>query len=146
MTARCDNTHDVTFDPPAALQSWTTIRAIVQNTVGDPIAISGDLGPELNEPDRVDIGFLPANVDQNGVVGPFDLLRFRQMVTGIFEPPSGTIVDLADTDRDGGVGPSDLSMKGMLRSSTKRFRTGEPRPYVAVRGGWPTAADPVIVA
>ncbi len=134
VTVKCDSTYDVTFDPPAELQSWTTIRAIVQNAVGDPITNLGDLGPLFDEPDRVDIGFLPANIDQDGEVGPFDLLRFRQLVTGIFEPPSGTIVDFADTDRDGSVGPADLLCLRQLLSGTGvatrpwLFETIAPRP------------------
>ena len=50
---------------------------------GIPIDNRGDLGPGMNESDRVDIGFLPDDIDQNGIVQPLDLLRFRQLLTGV---------------------------------------------------------------
>ena len=69
---------------------------------------SGDLGPGVDEVDRVDIGYLPADVDQSGVVSPFDVLRFRQLVNDVVDPSQGTEEDFIDIDRSGTVTPFDL--------------------------------------
>ena len=68
----------------------------------------GDAGPGVDEPDRVDVAFLPGDVDQSGLVQPLDLLRFRQIVFGTFSPPQGTSEDFIDTDRNGELEPLDL--------------------------------------
>jgi hypothetical protein len=93
---------------PIAVGAWTTIRANVEDLAGNVIASEGDLGPDMDEPDRVDIGFLPCDVDQNGDVEALDLLRFRQMYTGRFENPVGDAEDYIDIDRSGLIQPLDL--------------------------------------
>ncbi len=100
--------YEVSWDRPLTLQEWTTIRASVFNAVGDPIINVGDLGPGMEEPDRVDLGYLPADVDQADPVAPLDLFRFRQYVNGIAMPPLGLVSDYIDTNRDGAVTPLDL--------------------------------------
>jgi hypothetical protein len=98
-----DGRHHVTIvlDRIITLQKWTTIRADVEDLDGVPISNLGDLGPELDELDRIDVGFLPGDVDQNGRVTPRDLIWLRQMLSGIREPDKGNAGDYIDIDRDG---------------------------------------------
>jgi hypothetical protein len=98
----------VTLDRPITLREWTTIQAHVEDGCGNAIADSGDQGPGVNEPDRVDIGFLPGDVNQSAFVNPLDLFRFRQYATGVAVPDQGQIADFIDTDRNGQVLPTDL--------------------------------------
>ncbi len=60
-------TLSVELDGIIAVDEWTTIIADVENACGTRILAYGDLGAD-NEPDRVDIGFLPGDVDQSGLV------------------------------------------------------------------------------
>ncbi len=87
---------------------WTTILIDVVDIAGNPILNLGDLGADNNEPDRIDIGFLPCDVDQSGTVQALDLLRFRQMSNGVFENPLGVDEDYIDIDRNGSNQPLDL--------------------------------------
>ncbi len=100
----------LTFDRPITVQEYTTVQAVVQDTLDPPTVINnaGNQGPGVDEADRVDIGFLPADVDQDGQAGPFDLLRFRQIVNDQFTPTQGVQADFVDMDRDAAVGPFDL--------------------------------------
>ena len=41
-------------------------------------------------------------------MGPFDLLRFRQIVADVFVPPLGIAEDYVDTNRTGEITPFDL--------------------------------------
>ncbi len=108
----------VTLASPPPLMEWTTITAVVEDMCGDAIESLGDLGPGIEEPDRIDFLFLPCDVDQNGQVGPFDLLRFRQIVNGIYVPTHGTLEDYADTNRTGEITPFDLLMYRQLINGT----------------------------
>lgn len=98
----------LTLSDPIPTGEWVTVVAEVQDEAGNEILSFGDLGPDVEEPDRVDIAFLPGDVDQSGDVTPLDLFTFRQYVTGISTPPSGTLLDFIDTDRDGEIAPLDL--------------------------------------
>ncbi len=100
----------LTLDRPIALQEYTTIEANVQDFADPPNTIvdAGNLGSDTDEPDRVDVAFLPADVDQSGDVSPFDLLAFRQVVNDLSNPTQGTEADYVDTDRDDTVAPFDL--------------------------------------
>ncbi len=98
----------ITLDAPLAPGSWYTLTASVEDMVGNAIENQGNLGPATDEPDRVDIAFLPADIDQDGTVGPFDVLRFRQYVTETAEPEQGVVADFADINRGGTVDPFDL--------------------------------------
>lgn len=100
----------LTLSRPLTPQEWTTVQAVVQDLADTPNVIvdSGNQGPGVGEPDRVDIGFLPADVDQNGTVNPLDLLRFKQFVNGIQSPAKGTLEDFLDIDRNGVINPLDL--------------------------------------
>ncbi len=106
----CDNQRFVVkLDQPIPLQEWTTIIVSgVEDLQGHAIVSAGNQGPGANEDDRVDVGFLPCDVDQNGAVEPFDLLRFRQVVNNVFVPDQGAEELFVDTDRSGSTSPFDL--------------------------------------
>jgi hypothetical protein len=97
----------VMFDRPLPPGSWYTVIADVEDAASNVIANSGNLAA-IDEADRIDIGVLPGDVDQNGITNPVDLFRFRQMVNGVFVPSAGTPPDFLDMDRDGDVDPLDL--------------------------------------
>jgi hypothetical protein len=99
---------EVTLSRIITPEEWTTVQAVVENEFGVPIVNLDDLGPGADEPDRVDIAFLPADLDQNGTVTPFDLLRYREIINGAFDPPAGTDEDFVDTDRNETITPFDL--------------------------------------
>ncbi len=95
----------VEWDRPITLQEWTTIRADVSDEAGNRIENLGSLG-EAYEPDRVDFAFLPADVDQSGVVSPLDLFTFRVLVRFPEQAPElGTLHDYLDNDRTGSINP-----------------------------------------
>jgi hypothetical protein len=102
----------VTLDQAIPLQEWTTIKADVASACGVAIDDQGNQGPGMNEPDRIDVAFLPGDIDQSGQTLPVDLFRLRgAIVNGTL--PTGicaglTLEDLADTDRNGTVLPIDL--------------------------------------
>lgn len=99
---------EVVLDAVIPVREWTTVVAAVENACGVAVQNSGDLGPGQPEPDRLDVGFLPGDVDQNATVTPLDLLRYRQAVQGTWTPPAGEPADLLDTDRNGVTNPLDL--------------------------------------
>ena len=65
------------------VQEWTTVRAIVQNVIGVAIQNDGNLGPGALEPDRVDVGFFPGDINQTGYTSPVDYARGVQKLLGI---------------------------------------------------------------
>ena len=99
---------EITLSRIITPKEWTTVQAVVENEFGVPIVDLGDLGSGADEPDRVDIAFLPADVDQDGIVTPSDLLRFRQFINDAFDPPAGTDEDFVDTNRNESITPFDL--------------------------------------
>lgn len=101
---------DIFLNRPIALQEWTTIRVLdAQDLCERHLTNLGDLGPGVAEPDRIDIGFLPCDVDQNGVVEPaYDLLRARQIFLGKGDPPVGHPEIYVDVNRSGSIEPLDL--------------------------------------
>ncbi len=80
------------------LGEWTTISASVRS----------QCDPSLTLEDSIRVGFLPADINQDGAVSPTDLFLFRQMVNGLATPTVGTPEDILDTDRSGSVDPVDL--------------------------------------
>ena len=110
----------VTLDSIIPLQEWVTIRTFLFSTASPQRVIfslpegygncdaAGNCGPGVAEPDRLDIGFLPCDVDQSSDVGPFDLLAFRQITNGVVPPPSSGAADYIDTNRNGSLDPFDL--------------------------------------
>lgn len=102
-------TVEVLLDRPITPREWTTIVAEVEGIAcGNRIESYGDLGPFALEPDRIDLGFLPGDTNQDRVVSPTDLLYWRQLINGVVEPWFGTLEDFLDTNRDGRVQPLDL--------------------------------------
>jgi len=87
-----------------------TVTADVEDLSGNAIESVGDAGPGTAEPDRVDIGFLPANVNQDNVVTPFDLLAFRVQINECHPVPGcgPETLPFLDIDRSGNVTPFDL--------------------------------------
>lgn len=132
---------EVRINPLAALQHWTTIQAIVEDGSGQPIENVGNLGPGLNEPDRVDVAAHPGNIDQNAFVQPLDLLRFRQRITNTCAtcPSCGGDHLYYDVDRNGlFIAPLDL-----LR--LRQILTGAPpttRPWSQPPHNMMLAAQP----
>ncbi len=115
---------EITLSRNITIQEWTTIQAVnVENSGGAAITDLGNQGAGVDEPDRVDIGYLPADVDNNASVTPFDLLRFRQIVNNVIELSQGVDTDFADTDRDGSVGPIDLLRFRQLINGTAGVAT-----------------------
>lgn len=96
----------VRWDRPINLREWTTLRADVCNADGVHIVNGGNLG-FMNEPDRVDFGFLVGNFDQNNVVNPLDLLKFKQYANGLASPVIDFLL-IMDFTRDGVFDPFDL--------------------------------------
>ncbi len=123
-TSTADDTITLTLSRPITAKEWTTIEADVRDSCGNPIeshgsGAAGDLGPDQDEPDRVDIAFLPCDVSQDGEVGPFDLLILRQYANGVIAPEAGTVEDFTDIDRDGALGPFDvLRFRQLVRGLT----------------------------
>lgn len=88
----------INLDRPLTVQTWTTIGVSgVRSTCGEA-SFDGHLS----------VGFLPGDVNQDGIVTPTDLFRFRQIVSGQFVPTNGAIEDYVDTNREAGVTPFDL--------------------------------------
>ncbi|NOS99769.1 MAG: S8 family serine peptidase [Phycisphaerales bacterium] len=102
---------------PIAVGAWTTIIAGVEDLSGDPIVSTGNMA-DMDEPDRVDIGFLPGDVDNNGGTEPVDLIRFRQIYANTVVVPVGEPEDYADIDRNGAIQPFDLIRFRQLLSGT----------------------------
>jgi hypothetical protein len=77
------------------------VRAVVVDACGNPIVSMGDLGPGVPEPDRIDIGALPGDVNQSGQVTPQDLINLRQfLIAGLFHNACADAWYF-DIDRDG---------------------------------------------
>lgn len=98
----------VTLSRPITLREWTTIEADVESDTGEPIENLGDLGPGMDEADRIDVAALPCDTDGNGAVQPLDMIRFRQYFAGTTAPARGVPSDYIDTDRNSLVQPVDL--------------------------------------
>lgn len=109
-----DGLHVVTIslDRPITPREWTTIQAVVEDTCGNRIEDLGNMGSQTNEPDRIDIGFLPGDIDQSGATQPVDLFFLRGAINNGTLPSNAcdatNLVDLADMDRNGLVTPIDV--------------------------------------
>ncbi len=87
------------LDRPLTPGEWTTLEIL---------AVADCDGGTLQGDTTLRIGFLPGDVNQNGIVQPTDLFAFRQIVNGFFTPEFGSTNDYIDTDRNGSVTPLDL--------------------------------------
>ncbi len=104
-----------------ALQQWTTITINARAQCGDHEVLT----------DSIIVGYLPADVDQNGLVGPLDLLMLRRLVNGKAAPLAGTVEDYIDANRDGSVSPFDLlAFRQLVNGTTPATRAwaGETLP------------------
>jgi metallopeptidase family M12-like protein/dockerin type I repeat protein len=108
----------LTLDRPITLREYTTVQAMVEDLSGNVIVDNGDEGADVDETDRVDVAFLPGDIDQNGSVTPFDLLTFRQLVNGGLVLDQGESEDFVDTNRDGALTPFDLLTYRQLVNGT----------------------------
>ena len=90
------------------LQEWTTVIAAVEDLAGNGIETVGSGGAGVDEPDRVDVAFLPCDTDQSGTIEPIDLLRFRQILEDTFHHAKGIDEDYVDMNRDGAIVPIDF--------------------------------------
>ncbi len=90
------NTYDVLFVDPITPGEWTTLIAHVESLDGEPL--SPDPG------DRIDIGFLPGDVDGGGTSAPMDILDLIDSLNGVVPlPPEST-----DINRSGVATPADI--------------------------------------
>ncbi|NOT02572.1 MAG: hypothetical protein HOP29_18345 [Phycisphaerales bacterium] len=97
---------------PIAPKEWTTVIAHVENACGIPIFGSGD-------GDRLDIGFLPGDVNQSGSVDMQDVNAFRQLAGLPTASLCGGRQHYMDTNRDGVVRvPQDLIRLRQLLAGT----------------------------
>ncbi len=95
---------------PLTPGEWTTV---------DIGAVSDCSGEPLEGETTVRIGFLPGDVNQNGVVQPTDLFAFRQLVNNLATPDIGVSEDYIDTNRDGSITPIDLfRFRGLINGVT----------------------------
>ena len=90
------STYDVILAEPITPGQWTTLVALVEGLEGEPI------GP--NPHDRVDVGFLPGDVDLGGRPAPFDVLALIDHLNGSAPLPLAQ----ADVNRSNAATPADL--------------------------------------
>ncbi len=119
----------IVFDRPIPVLHWTTIIANVQDRalVPNPIESLGDLG-EQNELDRVDLAYLPGDVEQNNDVGPLDLLLLRKYVYRTATIARGLLEDYADIDRNDSVDEDDLDAFQPVVNRWRDQTIQTPRP------------------
>ncbi len=87
----------ITLDEHIALQQWTTFGVTGRS----------QCAKELFD-ETLKVGYLPADVNNDGNVNPLDLLRFKQYVNNLIEPEVGVAGDYVDADRSGSLNPLDL--------------------------------------
>ncbi|NOT02096.1 MAG: hypothetical protein HOP29_15900 [Phycisphaerales bacterium] len=117
-------------------QEWTTLRAVVTDICGNPIMQSDGTGQPGGQPDRIDIGLLPGDVNQDGHVQPVDLINFRQYFAGGYHNACGDDVEYFDINHNGVVRePADLiRIRQILAGTPPATRTwlgrsmNHPRP------------------
>ncbi len=85
----------ITIDRPITVDQWTSVRANVAGAAGTSAC-------------ALHVGFLPGDVNQDGVVAPTDLFRIRQTVNLSLSPIDGAFTDYVDIDRDSNITPLDL--------------------------------------
>lgn len=108
------DTLTVVLDRILTLQEWTTLVFDVWNFDGVRIVDNGNEGPVIDEKARLDVGFLPADVNNDGVTQPLDHSRWIVSWNGgdpihPVDVEKGTPADYLDISRNGLVEPVDLS-------------------------------------
>ena len=102
-----DITFTLTLSGLPTLQEWTKITAVsVEDVVAascsaNPLRSVGDQGPGVPEPDRIDIAFLPGDMNQDGQVASQDLIDLRDYLTADSFHNACDDGLYFDTDRDG---------------------------------------------
>lgn len=110
-----DNCYTVTFERTITPQAWTTVIALVEGTDGDPI---------LGDPfDRVDIGYLPGDVDALLTSGALDLLKLIDHLNMVVTLDIWSV----DIDRSGLAAAADV-----LRLVDLLNGAGEYDPYLGL--------------
>lgn len=132
------NTVTVVLDRHVTIEEWTTIVCDVYDGAGLRIIDGGNEGPGVDEAARLDVGYLPGDITQDGLTQPIDLSRLIGMVNGTRGPTGdkGVLEDYADISRDGLIQVLDISrMLAILSGSppaTKNWQQDDgmnnPRP------------------
>lgn len=102
----------VELDRIITLSEWTTLVFDVWSADGVRIVDTGNQGVGIDECARLDVGFQPADVNNDGKTQPLDLNRWIAAFLGVTHPPDvskGTVADYLDISRNGFVQPQDLS-------------------------------------
>ena len=95
------DSYRVVLDQIITIGEWTTLRADGQDGCSNRILNQGDLGSGQTEPDRIDLAYLPGDINQDGLVSPQDLINLRQYLTnGSFHNDCEDVLYF-DIDRDG---------------------------------------------
>jgi len=108
-----DITFNLTLSTFPPLRQWTTIIAVDVEDAGCGTnlltpAAPPNQGPGVPEPDRIDIGALPGDINQDGSVTPLDLINLRQRIASNYNSPCDDRFYF-DIDRDGAFPlPTDL--------------------------------------
>lgn len=114
-------TVQLVFSDHITLLVWTTVTVQARSQC-DQTPFVGTL----------DIGYLPGDINQDGIVTPLDVLRFKQFKNGVATPPNGVLGDFLDINREGIVNPLDLlrfkqMVNGISPPSTRAW-AGESLP------------------
>ncbi len=94
----------LTLDRKLPLQKTTIFTVDAISLLTGHVILSAGYG----DPNRMRVGYLPTDVNQNSTNDPFDLLVFRQYANGILKPKIGVADDFVDTNRSGALDPFDL--------------------------------------
>ena len=105
------------LDALLPLQEWTTFDFLVWNADGVKIVDIGNEGEGVDECSRLDVGTLPADVNNDGETQPLDLSRIIASGAGVCPCTmlpdahirSGSLEDYFDISRNGTYLPEDLS-------------------------------------
>lgn len=138
--ATSGNTLTVELDRNITPQEWTTLIFNIWNADGLPIEDHGNEGQGINEAARLDVGFLPGNVNNDNATQPLDLNRWLTSWNGgnpIFpsDVENGHPDDYLDISRGGGTQPVDFtriiaSLKGQFpfTQNWRNVSMNAPRP------------------
>lgn len=112
------NVISVQLDRNITLQEWTTLVFAVWDGDGVAIVDNGNEGEEVDEVARLDVGYQPSDVSNDGSTEPLDVQRFISAWINANPMPqdatNGHPNDYVDTDRNGAIQPRDLNF--LIRS------------------------------
>lgn len=102
------------FAPRIPLGAWTKIAAInVFNSAGAPIS---------TQDNKIVLGNLPMDIDQNGIVSGADINRWLQIFNDLFDPAPLSKVQLLDQKRDGAIYNNDITRALQLINGIGTFQ------------------------